>query len=232
MRWLDECRGRVAVVGNGPLSEKDRTRINTDASFECVVRFNDARSALDETDRTDVLATRLLVAEDGEVRRFTINEDRAYTPASSRDRVVVLPILPVSAHTDDHKKLWDPLGRVGRVSQPLYVYERAAAAAAPLPSEDTLFPTCAACHQGHFQCDHASAKYGPSSGAAVVDALDADPDVETIDIFGMNWSPDSPHQRQWHVDFRAPDLVPQCCEKCTIHSTSTNAYRAITSGDL
>ena len=48
------CKGSIAVVGNGPISESDRDLIN---SHNCVIRFNDQRNKLKD-DKTDVLVLR------------------------------------------------------------------------------------------------------------------------------------------------------------------------------
>lgn len=83
-------------------------------------------------------------------------------------------------------------------------------------NDGRLFPDCSSCD---VRCNHSWANMGPSTGAAVIDYLERDPAVKTIDVFGMNWNGDLPHN-----DFLYPTMVQRCCSKCTIHPTVDTSY--------
>ena len=53
----------------------------------------------------------------------------------------------------------------------------------------------------------------------VIEALDTAESTSDLHVFGMNWM--GGHH---HFDFAQPDLVPTCCNKCTIHPTPTQKY--------
>tara|TARA_B110000046_G_C12992410_1_gene398424 strand:- start:1120 stop:1908 length:789 start_codon:yes stop_codon:yes gene_type:complete len=80
-----------------------------------------------------------------------------------------------------------------------------------------LFGGCVAC--GGEVCHHGQASYGPSTGALALSELDRSNAVQDIHVYGMNWNGAS-----YHVDFKYPDLVANCCSKCTIHPTANANY--------
>lgn len=79
----------------------------------------------------------------------------------------------------------------------------------------TMFPNC------RDSKLHNTTTNGPSTGGVVIDFLQNLDNVRTITVFGMNWR-GSPHI---HVDFKHPNLVKNCCTKCSIHATPTSSYR-------
>ena len=81
----------------------------------------------------------------------------------------------------------------------------------------TLFEGCNACNEE--ACTHSLTKFGPSTGAAVIDELHRASDVESIHVYGMNWNGGS-----HHVDFQHPNVVADCCDKCVVHPTSSDTY--------
>ena len=96
--------------------------------------------------------------------------------------------------------------------QPIFVHETIHGQQTAPPTK-VLFPRCTA------RRPHSNATNGPSTGAAVIDALEAHDGVQRIHVYGMNWN-GPPH----HVDFKHPQTVRECCTKCTLHTTERAAY--------
>ena len=69
-------------------------------------------------------------------------------------------------------------------------------------------------------CLHASAIAGPSTGAVALSALQEEPSVKQIEIFGMNWLGDE----NLHIDFANSSIVTACCTKCSFHETASDDY--------
>jgi len=95
------------------------------------------------------------------------------------------------------------------------VYEAQYEEANEAPSDQVLFKsTCF-----DESCWVNGTKYGASTGAVVLSALNENSKVKNISVYAMNWngSPD-------HLDFLFPEMVPLRCEKCTIHRTHTEDY--------
>ena len=70
-----------------------------------------------------------------------------------------------------------------RVRPPVVVYERGQQGGAIRSARrKRLFPEC------QVSQPHAVTPFGPSTGGAVIDALQSHSFVQRIDIFGMNWS--------------------------------------------
>lgn len=182
------CTGNVAVVGNGPISEKDRCEINRD--YDCVVRFNDMKN-YKLGDVTTVHAIRPLAA---------------VYPGITKSDVPVWPVifnktqLPVTERT---------------VLDPIIVHERSNGTRNVI-KDGILFPGCNACNKK--KCSHSLAKHGPSTGAAVIDELNRARNVESIHVYGMNWNGGSHHVDFKHSDLisRCCDkcvLHPTCSDE-------------------
>lgn len=90
------CEGNIAVVGNGPISEEDRSLINKQ---DCIIRFNDQKNKL-EHERTDVLV----------LRNNTLH-------ISQRDDIL-LPVIPFCKTIDDYEV------KYFRMITPIHVYEQ------------------------------------------------------------------------------------------------------------
>ena len=88
---------------------------------------------------------------------------------------------------------------------------------APWLDEHRLFSNCSSCGQ---RCLSKTTASGFSRGAVALSALEDDPGVDEIDVFGMNWAPDG----GGHNDFVYPTIVRDCCSKCTVHPTPTARY--------
>lgn len=200
---MNMCRGSVAVVGNGPLDEHQRYKINSE-EYSCVVRFNDMKNAADG-DRTDIVATRS--SGKGGVR-FPL-------PKSVPTNVKILPIVPTLDDASARFRKGDYM-----VMEPLFVYEQKFEGKAV---DSAVFEECDMC-QSTGLCNHSAARDGPSSGCVVIDALNSSSNVDKIHVYGMNWNVEggNPH----HIDFSNPDLVPGCCDKCVVHPTPHSGYLA------
>ena len=81
------------------------------------------------------------------------------------------------------------------------------------------FAECDKCKDGTFDYNTSASSSGPSTGAVLINALEAQASAETIHVFGMNWN--GGHH---HLDFKQPELVPSCCSKCEIHPTASSKY--------
>ena len=195
----DVCSGRVAVVGNGPLTEKQKATLKNADEFDCVVRFNGMNNA-DIDDRVDVLATRFTKASYFPMRKDIPNS------------VNVWPVAPTKTIPDDTI----PEQFLSRVD-PLMVYEDRFK---EITEDSTVFQSCSLCSDSDM-CHHSSAKHGPSTGCIVLDALESEPLVEDIFVYGMNWN--ASHTK--HIDFAHPELIATCCTKCNVEATASDAYR-------
>lgn len=193
--FFARCKGSIAVVGNGALTDAQRADID---GHQCVVRFNDMKNRRAD-DKTTVQVTRLARGEFAGV---------AHNEAG-------VPLWPVSTTHERVEELAEELAEEtsARLLPPLLVHE-ATSKRNDLPGETTLFDSC----DVDVNRRHDAATSGPSTGGVVLDALHR-LDVGPIDVYGMNWN--GTHA---HVDFRAPTLVSTCCTSCRIHPTPVPAY--------
>lgn len=81
----------------------------------------------------------------------------------------------------------------------------------------SMFSNCSYCKDG--DCRHNRTIHGPSTGGIILSELQADSEVDTLYVFGMNWMGGVDH-----VDFADPWIVRNCCTKCIIHETPDNTY--------
>ena len=199
------CNGRIAVVGNGPLREEDRKLIQDDSLFDCVVRFND-RKNLRDGERTTVHVVR----DKREQSPFGLLFGRRVVPGVVEGEQVF--VQPITHYPDKIKNKFSS----STVLPPMLVKE-SNSGSDRIPAE-RYFPDCEKC-KGTDRCSTGSSPNGPSSGTVIINALNASPFTSSLDVFGMNWNGPS-----WHFDFRDPTIVRDCCDKCTIHETSTSEY--------
>ena len=206
---------RVAVVGNGPLFEHDRLRIE---QYENIVRFNDMKNWRRNETVTLHAVRSLRGRHDDWVRnaRRAADQNRTLWALASEHKFVAegVDIVTWSYNRDKRYKFfnenWMYQGYVEPQTQVLEPYLESL----------YLFPNCSAC-AGQQRCLFQSTKYGPSAGALVINALQEQPEVDEIGVFGMNWGNAHPWD---HTDFKYPTLVSDCCSKCTIHSTPSGGY--------
>ena len=160
------CAGDVAVVGNGPLSEEDRTAID---AHDCVSRFNS-------------------VANRRKGERFDVHVSRRMGDTfAGMDRNDGRPVVPVTVSEDLAYSAPELVGKT--VLPPLLAYERQLGSENTQPPDRRLFEH-SRCGD---ECAHASSDWGPSTGAMAIDVLDKSPHVRTIDVYGMNWNGDPRH---------------------------------------
>ena len=187
-------RGNIAVVGNGPISEEDRSNIN---KADCVIRFN-----------------KLHYYRKGE--RFDVHATRRSEPSTNfwgldlpHRASFVLPVVHYHSLVENSKQL------IGRKKLPtILVYQKIKKNLEASP-KSRLFPR-SACGD---ECLHSSTDRGPSVGAAVIDMLEKLKSVKKIDVYGMNWN-----GPEVHNDFKYPYIVSKYCSKCEIHPTSKSGY--------
>ena len=194
---MDEiCKGSVALVGNGPISEEDRAKIE---SFDCVVRFNDMKNKR-PGERSDV-----------HVSRYLKDKDR-FPGMEKNEGEFVVPVTISERHVHRAPELRDK-----KLLPTLLVYETLHNGKNDVGSEARIFENCSSCKES---CLHSQRPCGPSTGTAVIDHLEKSHAVVSIDTFGMNWN-----GTDCHIDFKHSDTVPTCCSKCNIHATPRTSYR-------
>jgi|MDSZ01.1.fsa_nt_gb hypothetical protein len=194
---LAGCEGRVAVVGNGPLSSEDRASIS---QTKCVIRFNDTKNY-----------------KQGEHTTLHVSRDVNGTFPGAHMHTDV-PLLPV-ARTHRAVAQYDALEK-RRLLPTLLVHEVKDGSDNDLDADDSraqIFDGCSLCSLDG--CKHSLSSAGPSTGALVLNELQNLESIDTIAVFGMNWNGGS-----HHVDFVVPEIVPSCCRKCTIHETPNEHY--------
>lgn len=186
----------VAVVGNGPLSNRDRRDIE---KCPCIIRFNDQKNKRCR-ERTDIVVLRYNTlfkqfSGRGKTDQGTVPKATYCWPVCSQPKellalqtasTLLLPIL-TSGTRDGNRDI-------------------------------DMFPGCNACNSS--ACKHTLTKNGPSSGGAVIDALQKMSSIKQIDVFGMNWN----GWKDVHVDFKFPKVIDQCCSKCVIHVPPSQIY--------
>lgn len=97
-----------------------------------------------------------------------------------------------------------------------YVFETQHSSSNMTSRDARIFPSCN-CGES---CLHRSTWAGPSTGAVSISALEEDPGVRSIEVFGMNWNGD----KEAHVDFKNNTIVSNCCTKCYFHKTRGDDY--------
>lgn len=152
-------KGTVALVGNGPISNKDRDEINEN---DIVIRFNDLKN-FRNNERCDI---------------HVIRYDYGFYNIKSRpDNSIIWPVSPSNelVFTSEHLVGLDGI-------YPLLLYSHKSVS--DLSPTATLFygSDCGK------KCIHSTTLEGPSTGAIVIDALEKCSTVDKINIYGMNWS--------------------------------------------
>lgn len=104
----------------------------------------------------------------------------------------------------------------GSISAYTPLYSRYFGSRNTLPPTVMLFPQCEASGSNWQN----STNVGPSTGAVILDQLQQHPQIERVDVFGMNWN----SLAVKHIDFVNRTLVHGCCTKCSFHGTNGSAY--------
>lgn len=188
------CQGKVAVVGNGPLTEDERKEIND--KYDCVVRFNDMKNKK----KDDVTTLHVSRYANHKFPGLTIRDDGVPT----------LPIIPFE------QALYNIRQHVN-VLPSLFVHESHFNNSSQ--NDEVVFKNCIECKVGDMNCNHSFTPHGPSTGTIVIDKLQEWSTIESIDVYGMNWNGGN-----HHIDFKQPDMVEKCCSKCTIHKPNDEKY--------
>lgn len=195
MPWVPTSRMRqpmhMVVVGNGHLSERHRRNIH----------------------RCAANASKCSVVRFNDMKSWRYGEpvDVHVTRRPSG----LSPFLPYSA--EEWYVTVDPTS-VSGVGVVLPVYEHGRRDEATTAENLSIFPRCISCGT---HCAHNWTTMGPSTGAVVLSYLEDVSYVRGIDVYGMNWNGNLPHN-----DFRDRTIVPRCCGKCTIHKTPDAVYGA------
>jgi hypothetical protein len=188
---IDVCPNHATVSVVGNGPLSEEDRAVIQQS-QCVVRMNDCRNRR-PGERTDVVALR----------------DTGPGPPLLQADSCSYPVWPVCA-----KERLQVGSAIDTLVTPIVRVEEKGYAHS-LAEDSVLFPACAGSKP------HSEAWAGPSTGAAVIDALQQMPIVREIQVFGMNWSMG---EVTHHVDFKHPGLVRECCNECTVHPTPRDSY--------
>lgn len=198
-------RKRVAVVGNGPLSAADRVRINNHTN---VVWFNNYAN------KNWVVGDRVTI-HCATTDQFKV----AWADPNAIEWSVASQLRDLAENATLYT--WNMNPAQVRLYHSRFFWSVAlgiepATVLAPWFDTHRLFPGCAACGD---RCLNKNTDSGFSRGAIALNALENDVGVAHIDVYGMNWN-----GGRGHVDFLYPTIVRECCTKCAIHATPTNAY--------
>lgn len=190
----------VTVVGNGPISEDDRVRINGSSN---VVRFNDMNN------------WRLGEPTSLRVQRFP---QRAKPKRACNASVWAVSASPHSMPNSSKLYTWVYEWQFthGALVRPGFFLWPTAQVLEPWSNLVRIFENCTWCG---IKCYANQTASGPSTGGLVLSELQAIPQIATIEVFGMNWGGDV-----GHIDFKYPDIVPRCCTKCRFYKTLTDNY--------
>lgn len=162
IRLEDICEsGKIALVGNGPLTHEDREYIK---NFDCVVRFNDMKNRR-TGERTDILVTRKGYGGGG-IQKYASNSEYAVWP------IVMYKQFNTKDYINSHKY---------KFLNPIKVHEEYSQSNAKVYNRK-VFEGCL--HSRY----HSESKNGPSSGTLVIDELMKSKHIKEIHTFGMNWN--------------------------------------------
>lgn len=161
-----DCRGNVAVVGNGGLSEEDRVNIER---HDCVIRFNDLKN-FRPNEKFDVHATRY--------------SEGIFTGMHKNTGQPVLPVCTMQKYVDQADEL-----KHKNVLPTLLIYESQFENNNELSNNKKLFINS----QCDDKCKQSNTAWGPSTGTAVIDMLENSEEITSISTFGMNWNGNTSH---------------------------------------
>ena len=190
---------QVIVVGNGHLTSSDRGIIQRlwQAESHDVVRFNDMNSW-----RSDEPITVHAYRTSGSFLPFQSFQAREWRVTHTLAALSAAERAAMARNDTSHFLL------------PILIYEPSKGAENDLTTDARVFADCTQC-----ECRQNASAMGPSTGAAVIDALSGIQHVERIEVFGMNWA-----STVAHIDFVDKTMVTRCCTKCVIHATPDDAY--------
>lgn len=198
-KFQKTLNSKVAIVGNGPLYNKDIAKI-----LECnlIIQFNHAEH-YHKINRCDILAVR--PREEKTDKLFLVNN----TLKTIKKETYILPITI----TNDNIKLFKKTKN--KLLKPILIYEDSYKKNSELSGNTSLF------NLNEEKYQQKNTLYGPSSGAALISEIDKIDSIDKIYIFGMNFNGGP----QYHLDFKYPFLVKKHCQKCIFHPTPNQGYR-------
>ena len=198
-KFQKTSNSKVAIVGNGPLYNKDITKI---LKCDLIIQFNHAVH-YHKINRCDILAIR--PREDKTDKLSTVNN----ILKTIKKETYILPITI----TNDNIKLFKKTKN--KLLKPIMVYEDNYKKKSELSGNTSLF------NLNKKKYQQKNALCGPSSGAALLSEINNIDSIDKIYVFGMNFN----GGHHIHLDFKYPYLVKNYCKKCIFHKTPTNKYR-------
>lgn len=189
----------IAVVGNGPISQKDRSLIN---KFKYVYRFNDCKNM-----KVNDKITHLVVRQSGNTG-FVHGIDKNY-----KCPLDVPNLIFIGTDETLFQKLKQ--NNPSCYLKMIEIYEK----------NICNKTSCSIKHNDKIKfngiyVEPSNADWGGSSGFYMLADLTNSPLPKEIHIFGMNWNFDRMgHNSKWEKK-----IIKKLCQNCRVHPTSANTY--------
>ena len=188
---LGNIENKIAVVGNGPLSEEQRQKINNEP-YNYVIRFIDLKN-FKKGDRIDI-----------HVIRYSNGE---FSGINLEKNTIKLPIIPLLCNFNILNKY--------KLLDPIYIYEKQYKTKYINTKQDKFKPKNIKIGKCIISKNTIKESiYGFSSGGIILAYLHEMKDVKNIDVFGMNFNGINEH-----IDFKYPNIIPNCCSNVHFENT-------------
>ena len=189
----------IAIVGNGPLSEKHKKLINT---FRYVYRLNHA-PAYRKGDKIDTIVTRYFGTSNNTSSDKFLSEN---PELRNKKTIIVGPYMGNGKYKD------------------IYVYEKVLKSDQTITKDLRLFENCKYC-KTNDKCKHSSAANGPSTGILILDFLQKKYPNTKFHIFGMNftWPSKKKGGGSPHL-LNEGEIIENCVKNKYIHKTYKDDY--------
>jgi len=202
-----KINGTVAVVGNGPISEEDRKNIN---KFDTIIRFNDMKN------KTRGEKTSIHI-----VRQISPKDD-FFGKTNMKRGVPIILIATKKEYAEKCKQKYNMLDYIIVNEPSRNSYEAG--------KDNEMFQGCSLCKTE--SCLEIDSDLGPSSGIVILDYLNKNPNIDKIEVFGMNWNfhlknyggGTKIYDTKLHHMGNEGKIVNSCCNKCVIHTPPKDTY--------
>jgi len=154
------CKGNIALVGNGPISDEQRNIIN---SSDCIIRINNSRNKLPH-ERTDILVLRDNVIH-----------------LSDKD-TILWPVIPWCKNLKDYKVSYSKLIKPIKIYDEVHCPDKKNDPNIKYWKSNKVFKECIKDNK------HGDSYSGISTGTAVISELMKNDAIVKLDVFGMNFN--------------------------------------------
>ena len=190
---------KVAVVGNGPITEADRQLIN---NFDIVYRFNDCKN-MKKGDKITHLVVRQTF-----IFHTVTGLDTNFLPLKDAKNII---FIGKDKELYENIKLKNPNRNFSMID----VYEKITCKF--MNCNKKLIDNI---KFNNINIKQTDASWGPSSGFLVL--ADVTGKYNNVHIFGMNWN------FNWYMDHDSSwekDNILKLCKHCVIHKTKNDNYK-------